>query len=115
MAKVYVQIALQTEERTDRWACRSPEFGFTVYGKTRESARQEVNKALAALINSFHGDLDAVDRFLNKRGVRYYYIQRDHQRLRPSTDWPGPTVPNGVDSRQRGMSTEVALEEVVVE
>ena len=114
MARVHVQIAIETEERSDRWACRSPEFGFTVYGKTREEARQEVNKALAALLNSFHGDLAAIERFLNQRGVRYYDIQAEHLNPSAATACPEPQVANGIGSQDRRTSTEVALEEVVL-
>ena len=78
MTKAYVQITVETEERSDRWACRSPELGFVVYGKTREAARGEVNKALTALLRSFHGDVEAIERFLKKREVPYYKIQSDH-------------------------------------
>ena len=71
MAKVDMYITIETEERADRWVCRSPELAFTVYGETREEARQEVNKALAALLGSFHQDLEAIDRFLEKRNVKH--------------------------------------------
>ena len=114
MARVYVQIAIETEERSDRWACRSPEFGFTVYGITREEARQEVNKALSALLNSFHGDLAAIERFLNQRGVRYYDIHVDHLNPPAATTDRDPQGANGIGSQDLPASTEVALEEVVL-
>ncbi len=114
MAKVYVQIAIETEERADRWACRSPEFGFTVYGKTRNAARQEVNKALSALLKSFHGDLDAIERFLKKREVRFYDIQRDRQSTPDPIDHARARIQHDIRSGPHPASTEVSLEEVLV-
>ena len=106
MLKVYVQIAVETEVRADRWACRSPEFGFVVYGKTREAARKEVNKALTALLSGFHGDLDAIDRFLQKRKVQYYNID--------GTPSDVPFVPHAIAAHHQGTTVEVSLEEVSV-
>ena len=114
MTKVYVQISVETEERADRWACWCPEFGFFVYGATREAARQEVNKALTALLGSFHGDLDAIEQFLKKRDVRYYSIQRE---LANPTDQVVHPVPNGKESPaigQRAVATDVSVEEVLI-
>lgn len=79
MAKVLLQISVLTESRSDHWACRSPEFGFTVYGATRESAKSEVNKALTALLGSFHGDLEGIERFVKRRGVKHFRIVPDDQ------------------------------------
>ena len=114
MAKVYVQIAIETEERADRWACRSPEFGFTVYGKTREAARQEVNKALAALLHSFHGDVAAIERFLIKREVRYYEIQNGQENQSAAIGHPAVRMQNGVHAHRNGALTEVSIEEVLI-
>ncbi len=78
MAKISMHITVETEERTDRWACSVPEFGFTVYGETRAEAREEVNNALNALMASFYGDLDGIAGFLEHRGVKHV-IQRDSE------------------------------------
>ena len=71
VAKVSMHITVAAEPRKDHWACFVPEFGFTVYGETRESARQEVDVALQVLLDSFRNDMDAIRRFLDSREVRY--------------------------------------------
>ena len=71
MAKVYLRLAVTTEERHDRWVCRSPQLGFTVYGATRSAAENEVNHALNALIGSFRQDTDAIKQYLESRQVDY--------------------------------------------
>ena len=114
MAKVYLQIAIETEERPDRWACYSPEFGFTVYGRTREAARLEVNKALYALLSSFHGDWEAIGRFLEKRQVSHYYIQRDDQDSPTSVGAQLAWGQDGVDSHSKSSATEISFEEVLI-
>lgn len=114
MAKISMHVTVETEERTDRWACRSPEFGFTVYGKTREEARQEVPKALAALLGSFHGDLEAIGSFLEKRKVRSYDVLVDDQGAARES---GAVMSYGqecVNANCEHPATEVSLEEVVI-
>lgn len=76
MARVDMHITVQTEQREDRWACYVPEFGFTVYGESREVAKREVDNALATLVGSFDNDLQAISRFLEGRNVNHS-IQRD--------------------------------------
>ena len=114
MAKISMRVTVETEERSDRWACRSPEFGFTVYGETRQAARLEVNKALTALLGSFHGDMEAIGRFLEKRQVRYYSNQGDGQNATCQTGFAAlPTQEDTVAYRD-GRATEVSLEEVLI-
>lgn len=82
MAKISMHITVEAEPRQDHWACFVPEFGFTVYGETQDDARQEVNVALQVLMDSFHEDLEAVERFLEKRNVSYsiqHNVEPDHQ------------------------------------
>lgn len=76
MARVSMHITVEAEHRRDHWACYVPEFGFTVYGETREAARVEVDVALQVLVDSFRNDTDAVRQFLDNRNVRYS-IQED--------------------------------------
>ena len=114
MIKVYVQITVETEERADRWACRSPEFGFIVYGKTREAARGEVNKALNALLSSFHGDIEAIDRFLKQRQVPYYDIQRGHRNEPGGVESPEAVFRGSCTLRRSDPATEVSLEEILI-
>ena len=66
-----MNITLEAEHRNDHWACRVPELGFTVYGETRAAAEHEVNHALAALLGSFHGDLDGITRYLTRYEVEH--------------------------------------------
>ena len=114
MVKAYVQITIETEERADRWACRSPELGFVVYGKTREAARGEVNKALNALLSSFHGDIEAIERFLKKREVPYYNIQRGHRNEPGGVESPESVFRGSCTLRRSEPATEVSLEEVLI-
>lgn len=114
MARVLLRIAVLTENRSDHWACRSPEFGFTVYGATRESAKSEVNKALTALLGSFHGDLEGIERFVKKRGVKHFSIVPDDQDTSAARD----LLRTGYDGEPRvGQPhgpVETSLEEVLV-
>ena len=114
MVKVLLQIAVLTENRSDHWACRSPEFGFTVYGATRESAKSEVNKALTALLGSFHGDLEGIERFLQKRGVKHFSVVPDDQDAQAE----GNLLGTGYDGEPRvgqcDGSMETRIEEVLV-
>ena len=71
MPKVSMNVTLQSECRGDHWACRVPELGFTVYGKTRAEAEHEVNHALKALLHSFHSDLDRIARYLTRYDVAH--------------------------------------------
>ena len=41
------------EEREDRWAVESQEFGFIVYGKNEEEADKAFEEAIGAMLNSF--------------------------------------------------------------
>ncbi len=87
MAKVSMHITVETEYRGDCWTCYVPEFGFTVYGESPEAARLEVDNALAALVGSFFQDLEAIERFLEGRNVKYS-IQTDSEtdRRNPTTE-----------------------------
>ena len=71
MSKVSMNITMDSECRGDHWACRVPELGLTVYGKTRAHAEHEVNHALAALLGSFHGDLNGITRYLTRYEVAH--------------------------------------------
>ena len=86
MAKVYLQLAIETEERHDRWACHSPQLAFTVYGKTRSVAENEVNHALTALIGSFRQDTDAIKQYLESRQVEYRIQDGDAPAEKPFAD-----------------------------
>lgn len=110
MAKISMQITVETEERADRWACRSPELGFIVYGKTYEAARQEVDKALTALLRSFHGDVEAIEHFLKKREVLHYKIERDYGN---GPDEVGPGI-QGAAFRNREPSAETSFVEILI-
>ena len=88
MAKVYLRLAVETEERYDRWVCHSPQLAFTVYGATRSAAENEVNHALTALIGSFRQDLDAIKQYLERRQVEYH-IQDDDAPAPAETPFAG--------------------------
>ena len=115
MAKISMQITVETEERSDRWACRSPDFGFTVYGETREDARKEVSKAVSALLHSFHGDLERIKRFLEKRQVRNYNILLDDQSTTVrETGFAASHSHNRPATYCEYPATEVTFEEVLI-
>ena len=114
MAKISMRVTVETEERSDRWACRSPEFGFTVYGQTRQAARLEVNKALTALLGGFHGDMEAIGRFLEKRQVRYYSNQGNGQNTTCQSRFATSPPQEDVSAYREGRATEVSLEEVLI-
>ncbi len=114
MAKISMHITVETEKRSDRWACRSPQFGFTVYGETRQAARLEVNKALTALLGSFHGNMEAIGRFLEKRQVRYYSNQGDGQNTTCQTGFATLPLQEDIAAYREGLAAEVSLEEVLI-
>lgn len=62
------------EERGDRWAVWSNEFGFTVYGKTRAEADEAFVEALTTLINSF-GDDGLLRDYLDRKGVLHRFVR----------------------------------------
>lgn len=108
MAKVYLRLAVETEERQERWVCRSPQLAFTVYGATRAAAEQEVHHALNALIGSFDKDLDAIGQYLESRKVEYR-IQNDDA----AAAFAEPVRYDGAFSGQ-GRATAMRLEEVLI-
>lgn len=109
MAKVYLRLAVETEERQERWVCRSPQLAFTVYGATRVAAEQEVHHALNALIGSFDKDLDAIGQYLESRKVEYR-IQNDDA---AAAFADGPIGYDAAFSGQ-GRATAMRLEEVQI-
>ena len=62
------------QEREDRWAVRSQEFGFTVYGKTSEEAHEAFLDAVTTLINSF-GDDALLRDYLDRKGVLHRFAR----------------------------------------
>lgn len=109
MAKVYLWLAVETEERPERWVCRSPQLAITVYGATRVAAEQEVHHALNALIGSFRGDSAAIAQYLEHRNVDYD-IQYDDA---ATTFTDGPVGYDGAFSGQ-GRATAMRLAEVQI-
>lgn len=63
------------EAREDRWAVKSLEFGFVVYGATREEANHAFGEAVTALLNSFGGDEPSLRQYLEDKGVQYQFEQ----------------------------------------
>lgn len=69
------------EERSDRWASTCNELGLTVYGHTKEEARQALHSALTVLLSSFDNDSLLRD-YLDRKGVKHRFIVRnDHPHL----------------------------------
>jgi hypothetical protein len=63
-----------TEEREDRWAVWSQEFGFMVYGRTQEEADKYFLDAITALLNSFEGDSE-LREYLDRKGVQHRFVR----------------------------------------
>ena len=68
------------EKRPDRWVVTSNDFGFFAYGATLEEAQEAMVEGVTALINSFEGDDDQLQRFLDKKGVQYRIYDSTEQR-----------------------------------
>lgn len=113
MAKVYLRLAVETEERHDRWVCHSPQLGFTVYGATRSAAENEVNHALTALIGSFRQDTDAIKRYLERRQVEYR-IQYDDAPAPAETPFADGLMQYDVALGAPAGATAMRLEEVLI-
>lgn len=76
MSKTKLEMAVRVleEQREDRWAFSSDQFGFTVYGSTRSEADTAFVEALTTLINSF-GDDPLLRSFLDKKGVQHRFAR----------------------------------------
>lgn len=109
MVKVYLRLAIEIEERKDRWVCRSPQLAFTVYGKTRAAAEQEVPHALNAMIGSFREDLAAIAQYLERRNVDYD-IQYDDA----GTALTNKLAQYDAELSGQGQTTVMRLEEVLI-
>ena len=113
MAKIYLRLAVETEERSDRWVCHSPQLAFTVYGKTRSAAENEVNHALNALIGSFRQDTDAIKQYLESRQVEYR-IQDGDAPAPAETPFADGLMQYDVALGQPAGSASVRSEEVLI-
>ena len=83
---VNMRLAVMTQKRSDRWAVRLPAFGFTVYGKTEEEAKDKSRQAVAALLQSFATQEES-ESFLRSRGVEYQIADRTLSEQAVSHDW----------------------------
>ena len=73
-----------------------------------------MNQALTALLGSFHGDMEAIGRFLDKRQARYYRSQGDDQNTTRQTEFAASLPQVDVAAYREGRATEVSLEEVLI-
>lgn len=62
------------EERQDRWAVWTEEFGFMSYGHTRAEADQAFLETLTALIHSFDKEAELRD-YLDRKGVQHRFVR----------------------------------------
>ena len=83
---VSMNLTVMSQKRTDRWAVRVPAFGFTVYGKTEEEAKQKNRDAVTALLQSFSAQ-DEVEAFLQSRGVSYTINDVTMREMPTNEDW----------------------------
>ena len=63
---MYIVLTIEMEEREDRWAAWSPEFGYTAYGHTEIEAYQQFFNGFHALIDSFD-DVDKLREYISNR------------------------------------------------
>ena len=76
-ATVEMAVRVVEEQREDRWAFTSDQFGFTVYGDTRDAAYKAFDEALTTLMNSFSGDDPLLREFLDRKSVQHRLVQVD--------------------------------------
>ncbi|MXZ91636.1 MAG: hypothetical protein F4W95_09455 [Chloroflexi bacterium] len=70
MERVNMKLVVMTQRRPDKWACRLPAFGCTVYGATFEEAKANSRDAVSTLLRSFT-TREEVESFLQSREVDY--------------------------------------------
>ncbi len=66
-----MDLRVTAEERPDRWAVWSPEFGCFGYGHTEEEAKASLNQGVAAFVHSFGSDRAALLEWLESKRVRF--------------------------------------------
>ena len=66
-----MDLRVTVEERPDRWAAWSPEFGCFGYGHTEEKAKAALDQGVAAFVHSFGSAQEALLEWLESKPVRF--------------------------------------------
>ena len=74
-SELHFNLVGEVEERPDRWAIYSREFGFYAYGKTREEANEDFCSGVTDILNSFDQH-ERMVAYLSNRDVKYKYSKR---------------------------------------
>ncbi len=72
---LHLTLELQREMRADRWALICDGLGIFAYGETLEEAENWLGGAVAALLNSFHGDNQAMEEWLQRKSINYQFSE----------------------------------------
>ena len=88
--ELVMNLAVEVEEREDRWVFYAPALALTVYTKRQEDGEGELGKAAKALLNRFEGDVPRLRRYLDNRGVTYSLTcpQEDGQKMSRQIEVP---------------------------
>ena len=73
-----LHLVAEVEEREDRWAMYSREFGFYAYGKSRDEANQDFLAGVSAILESF-GSVSELRDYLERRAIRYSFSEEGTQ------------------------------------
>lgn len=76
-ATLELRLSGEVEQREDRWAFWSQEFGFFAYGDSADGAEKAFRDALMEFLNSFESD-DKLREYLDKKGVYHRFARRAH-------------------------------------
>ena len=74
-SELHFNLVEEVEERPDRWAIYSREFGFYAYGKTREEANEDFCSGVTDILNSFDQH-ERMVAYLSNRDIKYKYSKR---------------------------------------
>ena len=95
--ELHLDLVGEVEERPDRWAIYSREFGFYAYGKTREEANDDFYSGVADILNSFdqHEGHEEMVAYLSNRGIKHYFAPGNEYPIDPA-DFRGKSIIQGM-------------------
>ena len=82
-SELHLNLVGEVEERPDRWAIYSREFGFYAYGKTREEANEDFYSGVADILNSFDQH-ERMVAYLSNRDIKYNFTLDNEQPIDPA-------------------------------
>jgi hypothetical protein len=81
-SELHFNLVGEVEERSDRWAIYSREFGFYAYGKTREEANEDFYSGVTDILSSFDQH-ERMVAYLSNRGIKYNFTPDNEQPIDP--------------------------------